>query len=66
MGGVYVTYVADVDKGQQHVGTPVWCFKSHKQKLPTVVGANKDTHMKAADVRCPESVCVCVCVCVCE
>ncbi len=25
-GGVYVTDVADVDKGQWHVATPVWSF----------------------------------------
>ncbi len=27
MGGVYVTYVAAVDKGQCHVVRPVWSFK---------------------------------------
>ncbi len=26
MGGIYGTYVADVDKRQWHVGTPVWSF----------------------------------------
>ncbi len=29
MGGVYVTYVADVDKGQWHVVRLVWSFKKH-------------------------------------
>ncbi len=28
MGGVYETYVANVDKGQWHVVTLVWSFKS--------------------------------------
>ncbi len=27
MGGVYVTYMANVDKGQRHVVTLVWSFK---------------------------------------
>ncbi len=30
MGGVYVTYVADFDKGQWHVVTLVWAFHSSK------------------------------------
>ncbi len=30
MGGVYVTYVADVDRG--HVVTLVWCFKVFRAK----------------------------------
>ncbi len=28
MGGVHVTYVANIDKGQQHVETLVWCIKN--------------------------------------
>ncbi len=28
MGGIYVTYVADLDNGHRHVVTLVWPFKS--------------------------------------
>ncbi len=32
-GGVYVTFVTDVDKGQRHVVTLVWSFKTVWPKL---------------------------------
>ncbi len=32
MGGVYVTYVADVDQGQWLVVTPVWSFNTKNNK----------------------------------